>query len=152
MVKDKTLFGYLTSKLVVISSIFPFVISGITYIRTKALYESLTILLTSIIIIIIILFNKTYKNYITLKRSHEKLKEDYEDLSKKHLNMALDFINQSKQYDKNIDELNLHKQVTSMISVLVRGKSPDTKEAKELINLLELSIEKIAESSDKDDL
>lgn len=90
--------------------------------------------------------NKKAKNdYQELYKKYNTLNEEYRELNKTH-------IGQSKNYDRNIAELNAHKRISYMVVSLVAAERPTTSEGKRIIRTLKVSTQEIGKESDKDDV
>ncbi|AOV07901.1 hypothetical protein [Sporosarcina ureilytica] len=150
--EEKSFSGYLTNKLMIIITIIPFISWLITFITTNSLFKSLTVLFAFSSVILLISLYKKFVEHNKLVKSHKGLNEEHQALLDGKKEIERSFNLQSKEYQENIAELNLHKQVTHVVKTLVKADNPKTQEGKDLINLLRASTENIIGDGDKDGL
>lgn len=109
----------------------------------------------SLFLFLIIFIYSLFKLYKDLKLSIESTKINETallDEKNKFVELERKFNIQSEKYENNINELNLHKQVTHIVTVLIDSQSPSTGEGKKLIKMLETSVKQTIERSDNNEL
>lgn len=149
--EDKNFLSHIASWIYIIWTASLIISSMITYIYTQSWMLSIISLLGISIVILVLLFHKSYNDHQALIKIHNELKDCNGELSQDLDDANNRFIQQSTQYNQNINELNLHKQVTHIVVSLVDAEKPKTEEGKRLIRTLESSTSEIVRKSDKNE-
>lgn len=146
--EEKSFSGYLTNKLVFIMTVIPFISWLTAFLSTHSLWISLTTLFVIISIILLITLFGKFKEYNRIIKTHKDVNDEHQILLDEKKAIEKNFNLQSKKYRENIDELNLHKQVTHVVLSMIKADTPETKEGKDIIKLLKASTENIIKDSD----
>jgi glucan phosphoethanolaminetransferase (alkaline phosphatase superfamily) len=146
--EERSFFSYLFNKVDAIGGVVGFLIIIYNFIKKNPLLPSVCVVLGIFCVMLLFSLNKIftdlkkYKSQIEFNNSELiKTKNNYEELQIK-------FNQQSRQYARNINELNQHKKITHVVETVINSIPPKTDEGKKLISMLTVSIEKSLKESD----
>ncbi|MFC2948577.1 hypothetical protein [Virgibacillus sediminis] len=148
MDEDKSYIQYFFNILNLSFGLIIGVVTIATYVNTKSWKDVCILLALFLILSLLITSFKILKDRRSIKGDYDELHKQHIDLKQEKKSIEEKFDKQSAQYDKNIKEINKHKEVTHVVETLVNASSPETIEGKRIINTLRYSIEKKLKDSE----
>jgi biopolymer transport protein ExbB/TolQ len=146
--EDKSFISLLAEKFNLVGGIIAFLVLIGTFVTTKELWLAVSVCL---LIICLVLMYALYNLFQKLKKSLVDIKScqsEFNSTKKRLSNLENKFESQSREYEKNILALDIHKRITHVVEVLISAQSPQTAEGKKIIKILKSSVEKSMKDSD----
>lgn len=138
---DKTFLGYLLNK----TNFFGSLIVGVAlpiylYSKKIGLYKSLSICFAVLIFLLIVSLFSMFRTMKQNEKLYNSKETELKELTRKYDRLNSDNKKITKEYNSNIKELNMHKEVTTVVKTLINSKPPKTEEAKRLVELLKNAV------------
>jgi hypothetical protein len=146
--EERSLFSYLFNKFDAIGGVVGFLIIIYNFIKKNPLLPSICVVLGLLCLMLFFSLNNIYKDLKKYKYKSESDELEAIKAKKKYEELEIKFNQQSRQYTKNINELNQHKKITHVVETVINSMPPKTEEGKKLISMLTVSIEKSLKDSD----